>query len=162
MTMQMSSHSETTPTKAKPCCSTAPMRRAWRTSCTTPQARPPEAANRPSSLPTSGREEHQPARGGSSHGWRSGGSSQLSRTAGTDKTYHAHAIVRASHTKKEAAMANVRTESVKISVGGQEMLAHLALPEAAGPRPAVLVFQEIFGINAHIRDVANRIAAEGY
>jgi carboxymethylenebutenolidase len=74
----------------------------------------------------------------------------------------AHAMVRASHSKKELAMSNVRTESVKINVGGQEMLAHLALPEAAGPRPAVLVFQEIFGVNPHIRDVANRIAAEGY
>jgi carboxymethylenebutenolidase len=59
-------------------------------------------------------------------------------------------------------MANVRTESVKINVAGQEMLAYLALPEAAGPRPAVLVFEEIFGVNAHIRDVAERIAAEGY
>jgi carboxymethylenebutenolidase len=73
-----------------------------------------------------------------------------------------HAIVRASHSNKELAMSNVRTESVKLNVGGQEMLAHLALPEASGPRPAVIVFQEIFGINPHIRDVANRIAAEGY
>ena len=59
-------------------------------------------------------------------------------------------------------MANVRTEEVKLTVDGSEMRSFLALPEAAGPRPAVLVFQEIFGINAHIQDVTKRIAAEGY
>ena len=60
-------------------------------------------------------------------------------------------------------MANVRTEAVKLSVGdGSEMTAFLALPEAAGPRPAVIVFQEIFGINVHMRDVAERLAGEGY
>jgi carboxymethylenebutenolidase len=59
-------------------------------------------------------------------------------------------------------MANVRGEWVSIQVGGQEMRTYLALPEAAGPRPLVIVFQEIFGINAHIRDVAERIAREGY
>jgi carboxymethylenebutenolidase len=59
-------------------------------------------------------------------------------------------------------MANVRTEEVKLNVGGSEMGAFLALPEAAGPRPAVIVFQEIFGVNAHIRDVTTRVANEGY
>src|SRR5882724_5513631 len=62
----------------------------------------------------------------------------------------------------EAPMANVRTEEVELTVDGKRMPAFLALPEAAGPRPAVLVFQEIFGVNAHIRDVTKRIAAEGY
>ena len=35
-------------------------------------------------------------------------------------------------------------------------------PEGNGPFPAVIVFQEAFGVNHHIRDVAQRIAAEGY
>jgi carboxymethylenebutenolidase len=59
-------------------------------------------------------------------------------------------------------MANVRTEWVDISVGGEKMRTYLALPEASGPRPVVLVFQEIFGINPHIRDVTERVAREGY
>ena len=59
-------------------------------------------------------------------------------------------------------MANVRTEEVHLTVDGQKMPAYVAFPEAAGPRPAVLVFQEIFGVNAHIRSVTERIAKEGY
>jgi carboxymethylenebutenolidase len=59
-------------------------------------------------------------------------------------------------------MANVRSESVNIHVGAQEMPAFLALPEAAEPRPALLLFEEIFGVNSHIRDVAQRLAGEGY
>lgn len=59
-------------------------------------------------------------------------------------------------------MANVRTEEVTLQVDGREMPAFLALPEGAGARPAVLVFEEIFGVNTHIRDVTRRLAAEGY
>ncbi len=59
-------------------------------------------------------------------------------------------------------MGNVRTEEVTLKVEGQEMPAFLALPDAAGPRPAVIVFQEIFGVNSHIRDVTQRLAREGY
>jgi carboxymethylenebutenolidase len=39
---------------------------------------------------------------------------------------------------------------------------YLAQPKAKGCFPAVIVFQEIFGVNAHIRDVTERIAREGY
>ena len=42
------------------------------------------------------------------------------------------------------------------------MAGYLALPDGEGPHPAVLVFMEIFGINSHIREVAERVAAEGY
>lgn len=38
-----------------------------------------------------------------------------------------------------------------------------ALPEAGAPaRPGVVLVQEIFGVNAHIRDVAARLAAAGH
>lgn len=59
-------------------------------------------------------------------------------------------------------MANVRTEEVELTVDGKPMSTFVAYPEASGPRPAVLVFQEIFGVNAHIKDVAQRVAREGY
>ncbi len=51
---------------------------------------------------------------------------------------------------------------VKVANGDLQIDAYLAQPEASGPWPAVIVFQEIFGVNSHIRDVTERIAAEGY
>ena len=47
-----------------------------------------------------------------------------------------------------------------IDVGG--MPAYVARPAGAGPRPAVLVIQEAFGLNEHIKDVTRRVAGEGY
>lgn len=44
---------------------------------------------------------------------------------------------------------------------GQSLSAYLAEP-AGTPRGAVVVVQEIFGVNSHIRSVADRWAAEGY
>ena len=38
--------------------------------------------------------------------------------------------------------------------------AYLATP-AGTPRAAVIVIQEIFGVNAHIKEVADRFAAAG-
>lgn len=42
------------------------------------------------------------------------------------------------------------------------MDAHLAIPGGPGPHPAVVIAQEAFGVNDHIRDVCRRFAAEGY
>jgi carboxymethylenebutenolidase len=42
------------------------------------------------------------------------------------------------------------------------MDAFVAFPKEGGPYPGILVFQEIFGVNSHIRDVCARIAAHGY
>jgi len=47
-----------------------------------------------------------------------------------------------------------------IEIGG--MPAYVARPDGSGAVPAVLVIQEAFGLNAHIKDVAGRVAAEGY
>jgi carboxymethylenebutenolidase len=47
-----------------------------------------------------------------------------------------------------------------IEIGG--MPAWVARPDGSGPWPAVLVIQEAFGLNEHIKDVARRVAAEGY
>jgi len=59
---------------------------------------------------------------------------------------------------------NIRTEKVQIEVAGAQapMPGYLAVPEGAGPFPAVLVIEEIFGVNSHIRDVTERVAREGY
>jgi carboxymethylenebutenolidase len=42
------------------------------------------------------------------------------------------------------------------------MPAFVARPTAQGRWPSVIVFQEIFGVNSHIRDVCARVAAHGY
>ncbi len=42
------------------------------------------------------------------------------------------------------------------------MPAYVAEPTAPGRHPAVLVIQEIFGVNPHIQEVTRRIAGEGY
>jgi carboxymethylenebutenolidase len=53
-------------------------------------------------------------------------------------------------------------EYVTLSVAdGTSMRAYVARP-AGKPRAGLLVFQEAFGVNAHIRDVADRFAREGY
>ncbi|MBA4179161.1 MAG: carboxymethylenebutenolidase [Anaerolinea sp.] len=45
---------------------------------------------------------------------------------------------------------------------GTTMRAFLALPEGAGPWPAVIVIHEIFGLNDDIREKAARLARMGY
>ena len=55
-----------------------------------------------------------------------------------------------------------RSENVRIPVGPASMPAYLSRPSNDGKYPGVLVFQEIFGVNRHIRSVADRVAAEGY
>ncbi len=57
----------------------------------------------------------------------------------------------------------IQTQRVEIPVEDSgNMGAYLALPEGGEPAPAVIVYMEIFGLNAHIRDVTERVAAEGY
>ncbi len=57
----------------------------------------------------------------------------------------------------------VQTERVQIPLAaGGSMGGYLTRPDDGEARPAVLVFMEIFGINAHIRDIAERLAREGY
>lgn len=56
----------------------------------------------------------------------------------------------------------IKTERIEIPLAGGAMGGYLARPDDRQAHPAVLVFMEIFGINAHIRDVAERIAREGY
>lgn len=52
---------------------------------------------------------------------------------------------------------------VQLSVNdGTTMRAWVARPKEEGAYPGLLVFQEAFGVNAHIRDVAGRFAREGF
>lgn len=60
------------------------------------------------------------------------------------------------------AFLEIHTNTVHISSGGISIPAYLAHPAAADGLPVVVVIQEIFGVNEHIRDVTERIAREGY
>jgi carboxymethylenebutenolidase len=61
-------------------------------------------------------------------------------------------------------MANEAIVTRDVSYQGKagDLKAMVAEPQADGPRAAVIVVQEWWGLNAHIRDVASRFAREGY
>jgi len=50
---------------------------------------------------------------------------------------------------------------VELTAGGESFSAYCAGSVTAGG-PALVVIQEIFGVNSHIRDVCDRFAAEGF
>jgi len=56
----------------------------------------------------------------------------------------------------------IDTTIVQISPDNFSIVAYLAQPQASGFYPAVVVLQEIFGVNVHIRDVTERLAKLGY
>lgn len=60
------------------------------------------------------------------------------------------------------AITQIRTAHVTISNGNVQIPAYIATPNTPGSYPGVIVIQEIFGVNAHIRDVTERIARSGY
>ncbi len=58
----------------------------------------------------------------------------------------------------------LNTEWISGTLDGQPMRAYLARPSQAGdkPLPTVLVIQEIWGVDEHIQDMADRFATAGY
>jgi carboxymethylenebutenolidase len=60
-------------------------------------------------------------------------------------------------------METVHTETVALQVGdGTTMNAFVATPAGGEKLPGLLVFQEAFGVNPHIRDITQRFANQGY
>ena len=56
----------------------------------------------------------------------------------------------------------IETTKVNLSPADCQVEAYLATPTAPGTYPGIVVLQEIFGVNVHIRDVTERIAKLGY
>lgn len=56
----------------------------------------------------------------------------------------------------------IDTKTVKLSQDNLQIEAYLAQPQEPGSYPGIVVLQEIFGVNAHIREVTERIASDGY
>ena len=50
----------------------------------------------------------------------------------------------------------------EVQAGGSDMQIFCYTPDGGGKRPAVIVIQEIFGVNDHMKDVANRFADAGF
>src|SRR5581483_10722218 len=59
-------------------------------------------------------------------------------------------------------MAEIKDTMVQYRSDGVTVRAYLAGPQTKEKRPAVIVVQEWWGLNDHIKDVARRFAAEGY
>ncbi len=59
-------------------------------------------------------------------------------------------------------MPDVRTEMIEFPADGEPGQAFLALPEGDGPFPGVIVVQEWWGLDDHIKDVARRFTDEGF
>ncbi len=57
---------------------------------------------------------------------------------------------------------DIRTEMESLPTGDGLMPVYVCRPAGTGPHPAVIVVMEAFGLNAHIKDVSERIAREGY
>ena len=57
----------------------------------------------------------------------------------------------------------ISSETADLAVeGSSPMAAYVARPSRLGRHPGLMVFQEAFGVNHHIRDVTERFAAQGY
>lgn len=54
------------------------------------------------------------------------------------------------------------TADITIETERGTCAAHLALPEASGKYPCLILIEEIWGVDAHIKDVAGRFAREGF
>jgi carboxymethylenebutenolidase len=56
----------------------------------------------------------------------------------------------------------VNSQAVTITVDGNPMPCYLARPDGDEPRPAVIVLQEIFGVNTEVKRITDLIASAGY
>ncbi len=60
------------------------------------------------------------------------------------------------------AALQIEIQQVQVNNGDLAIDAYLAISQGKGEFPGVIVIQEIFGVNEHIRDVTERLAKEGY
>jgi carboxymethylenebutenolidase len=57
---------------------------------------------------------------------------------------------------------DVTNSTVQLNTSDGKMEAYVAEPKDGGSYPGIVVIQEAFGVNSHIKKVTERIAAEGY
>ena len=98
---------------------------------------------------------------------RRGFMDRLTRLAGSGAAAAAIAPLLAANSAQAAMVAadDARVEAADVTFPGAdwEMSGYLVMPkDASGPLPAVVVIHENRGLNEHIRDVARRLALEGF
>jgi carboxymethylenebutenolidase len=59
-------------------------------------------------------------------------------------------------------MSELQNQSVTFEAAGKKAQGYLVLPEGEGPWPGVIVIQEWWGLDDHIKSIAGRFAAAGY
>src|SRR6202030_271012 len=73
------------------------------------------------------------------------------------------ACVTGEAARRKGRQMDIKTEFVTLQVGdGTSMRAYVAGAAEGAAKPGLMVMQEAFGVNAHIRGVAERFAREGY
>ena len=60
------------------------------------------------------------------------------------------------------AASDIRMESISFASNGDTANGYLARPTGDGPFPAIFVIQEWWGLDAHIKDLTERFAGEGF
>ena len=60
------------------------------------------------------------------------------------------------------AASDIRMESISFASNGDTANGYLARPTGDGPFPAIVVIQEWWGLDAHIKDLTERFAGEGF
>jgi carboxymethylenebutenolidase len=56
----------------------------------------------------------------------------------------------------------LQTQDISIDVDGSAMPSYVSRPDGEGAKPAVIVLQEIFGVNAEVKRIADLFASAGY
>ena len=59
-------------------------------------------------------------------------------------------------------MTDIKTSDVTFPADGVDGMGYVAQPGDDSPHPGVIVIQEWWGLDAHIRDIADRFAREGF
>ena len=91
-----------------------------------------------------------------SHGWK------INRARPMTIPKAVSGLISNGRPDKNRAM-NTGDSTVTLQVGDNtNMQAYVARPSGPGPFPGLIVFPEAFGVNHHMRAVADRFAAEGY
>src|ERR1700727_2933253 len=66
------------------------------------------------------------------------------------------------HGSSGKATIEVMNADITIETEHGVCAAHLALPEGTGKYPCLILIEEIWGVDAHMKDVAQRFAKEGF
>src|SRR6202161_1137166 len=66
------------------------------------------------------------------------------------------------HSSSRESTVTVMNADISIETEHGTCAAHLALPEGAGKYPALVLIEEVWGVDKHIKDVAGRLAREGF